>query len=285
MLEVKELFKFIDDKVILNNINFKLDKGDILGLIGPTGSGKTVLLEILSTLSECSQGNIYLNNKKINKEDVGFMPSTIKLYKKSKIKNLIEYNDTFYKNDTIKKALDLAKTLNLDINVKVEDLSYPDLKKLGFILTISHSPKIIALDEPFKGLEYKDKIKLMDLMRKEGKDGNIVIIASSSLKDPREIARKIALIKKGVIIDIGYTHKLNIKKYYNIRIKAKNIKKVNFDLTKLKVKKLENDYIECILFDKINNFINQISSLEIDYLYIEEPDILELINYFYNRKE
>ena len=66
---------------------------------------------------------------------------------------------------------------------------------------------------------------------------------------------------------------------------SKNIKKVNFDLTKLKVKKLENDYIECILFDKINNFINQISSLEIDYLYIEEPDILELINYFYNRKE
>ena len=116
--------------------------------------------------------------------------------------------------EALKKALDLAKTLNLDINVKVEDLSYPELKKLGFILTISHSPKIIALDEPFKGLEYKDKIKLMDLMRKEGKDGNIVIIASSSLKDPREIARKIALIKKGVIIDIGYTHKLNIKNHH-----------------------------------------------------------------------
>ena len=231
MFEVKELYKSINDKIILSNINFKLDKGDILGIIGPTGSGKTILLEIICNIVEYSKGAIYLNNQALSKEDVGFMPSNIKLYKKSKLKNLIEYNDTFYECNTLDKAFGLAKSFNIDINLKIEDLSYAELKKVGLILSLSHNPKVILLDEPFKGLDYKDKHKIMDLIRKESKAGNIIIIASSSLKDPREIARKIALIKKGIIIDIGYTHKLNIKKYYNIRIKAKNIKKVNFDST------------------------------------------------------
>ena len=89
----------------------------------------------------------------------------------------------------------------------------------------------------------------------------------------------------GSILDVGYAHKLNTKNYYNIRIKAKNIKKVNFDLKKMKIKKMSNDFVECILCDKISNFIALISNLEIEYLYIEEPPLEELINYFYNRKD
>lgn len=286
MLEIRNLFKFENQNIILNNINLKLNKGDILAIVGPTGSGKTCLLKCLLKLTKYDQGEIYFNeNKVLNKDDMGYLPTEIKLYKKSKIKSLIEYNDTFYENDTLTKALDLVKVLNLDGEKKVEDLVFSELKKLGLVLTLMHEPKIIVLDEPTRGMNQKDKDKIFNILNNEKKKGNIIIIASSNLNDIRGISNKIAFMKNGSILDIGYSHKLNTKNYYNIRIKGKNIKKVNFDLKKMKIKKISNDYIECVLCDKINNFITLISNLEIEYLYIEEPPLEDLINYFYNRKD
>lgn len=286
MLEIKNLFKYENQNIILNNINLKLNKGDIFAIVGPTGSGKTCLLKCLLTLTKYEQGEIFLNgNKVLNKDEMGFLPAEIKLYKRSKVKSLIEYNDTFYEIDTLPKAFELVKMLNLDKEKKVEDLVFSELKKLGLVLTLMHEPKIIVLDEPTKGLNQKDKDRFFSILTTEKKKGNIIILASSNLNDIRSVSNKIAFMKNGSILDIGYSHKLNTKNFYNIRIKGKNIKKVNFDLKKMKIKKISNDYIECVLYDKINNFIKLISDLEIEYLYIEEPPLDELINYFYNRKE
>lgn len=285
MLEIKNLFKFENNNIILNNINLKIAKGDILAIVGPTGSGKTCLLKCLLKLNKYNQGQIYFNNEDLNKEEMGYLPVEIKLYKKSKAKKLIEYNDTFFNHDTLSKALELVNLLNLDIEKRVEDLVFSELKKLGLILTLMHSPKIIVLDEPLKGLNEKDKNKIYRILLEEKKRGNIIIIATSNLNDIRSISNKIAFMKNGSILDVGYSDKLNTKNYYNIRIKGKNIKKVNFDLKKMKIKKISNDYIECVLCDKISNFIKLISNLEIEYLYIEEPPLEDLINYFYNRKD
>ena len=78
----------------------------------------------------------------------------------------------------------------------------------------------------------KEIKEYFNILNNEKKKGNIIIIDSSNLNDIRGILNKIAFMKNGSILDIGYSHKLNTKNYYNIRIKGKNIKKVNFDLKK-----------------------------------------------------
>ena len=127
LLEVKELNKSFDNKVILKDVNFSLTKGKIVGLLGKNGAGKTTLIKLINDLLTPTSGEILVKGKKIGvetKKMISYLPERTYLNKQMKVSEIINYFEDFYDNFDSKKAKKLLKDLDLDINQKIHYLIF-----------------------------------------------------------------------------------------------------------------------------------------------------------------
>ena len=126
LLECKHLCKEFDNKPILKDINLKIPRGKIIGLLGKNGMGKTTLIKLINDLLTPTSGEILINGEKPgvkSKEIISYLPERTYLDKEMTIKQVIKYFEEFYKNFDTQKAIKLLKDLNLDINTKISKMS------------------------------------------------------------------------------------------------------------------------------------------------------------------
>ena len=214
-IEFKNLsFKYDEsDKILLQNINFQLTKGDRIGVIGKTGSGKTTLINILLGLIQPSSGEIFLNNNKDGittiYEEIGYVSQNIFLLNESVYYNITFEKDTKNKDQNVNKllkALDLDQFLNslefgLDsvLSEKGGNLSGGQIQRLGIARALYRNPKLLILDEATNSLDSDTENKVIDYIFKLKEIETIVIIShkNTTLKD----CNKIYEIKDGNIIE------------------------------------------------------------------------------------
>lgn len=153
LLECKHLYKEFDHKQILKDINLKIPKGKIIGLLGKNGTGKTTLIKLINDLLTPTSGEILMNGEKIgvqSKEKISYLPERTYLDKKMTIKQAIKYFEEFYKNFDSQKAVRLLKDLGLDINMSISKMSKGMQEKLQLILVMSRNAQLYILDEPLR---------------------------------------------------------------------------------------------------------------------------------------
>ena len=137
LLECKHLYKEFDNKQILKDINLKIPRGKIIGLLGKNGTGKSTLIKLINDLLTPTSGEILINGEKPgvkSKEIISYLPERTYLDKEMTIKQVIKYFEEFYKNFDTQKAIKLLKDLNLDINTKISKMSKGMQEKLQLIL-------------------------------------------------------------------------------------------------------------------------------------------------------
>lgn len=200
LLEIKNLTKKINGKIILDGVNFELDKGKIIGLLGPNGSGKTTLMKILLSLNNFNQGELLFNGQKLSKfsnTDISFLPDTNFLDKSMKVKNAISQFSYFYPNFNVEKAEKLLKELNLNKNEKIKNLSKGMLEKLNLILVLSKECSLYILDEPIAGVDILTRNQILKLIIENINDESSVIISTHLIKDIEQIFDQVVFIKNG----------------------------------------------------------------------------------------
>lgn len=151
LLECKHLYKKFDNKQILKDINLKIPKGKIIGLLGKNGAGKSTLIKLINDLLTPTSGEILINGKKPgidSKNMISYLPERTYLDKEMTIAQAIKYFEEFYTNFDSTKAIKLLKDLNLDINKKIAKMSKGMQEKLQLILVMSRDAQIYILDEP-----------------------------------------------------------------------------------------------------------------------------------------
>ena len=144
MLKLKNLTKYYGTKKAISNVSFDINDGEIFGLVGLVGSGKTTVVRTILDYLTSDRGTIENGFKK---EEIGYMPSEINLYQNLTVIDMFKHNNSFYKKDYMSNALELAKKLNLNLKQKICELTLIELKKVGLVLTLMHDPKLIILDE------------------------------------------------------------------------------------------------------------------------------------------
>ena len=168
MLEIKNLTKYYGKKLGVKNVTLTINDGDMFGFIGPNGAGKSTTIKCILNMLYPNNGEILLDGNIITdelKKEIGYLPSEVHLYESCKVKDIINYNDTFYKHDTLTKANKLIKLLDIDVNKKIEELSLGNLKKVGIVLALMHSPKLLILDEPTSGLDPIFQEKFFNILK------------------------------------------------------------------------------------------------------------------------
>ena len=145
LLECKHLCKSFDGKQILKDINFKIPKGKIIGLLGKNGTGKSTLIKLINDLLTPTSGEVLINGEKPgikSKEIISYLPERTYLDREMTIKQAIKYFEEFYKNFDSEKAIKLLKDLDLDINKKISKMSKGMQEKLQLILVMSRNAEL-----------------------------------------------------------------------------------------------------------------------------------------------
>lgn len=283
---VNSLCKNYGEKVILDNISFKIMKGEIVGLLGRNGAGKTTILKSILGLKSYDKGDILYNNVSLkDKPDLvsefgALIESSFLDYvtAEENIRLLMMVSNRFNKNeinDRIDKAFKLVGLEN-DKKLKVNQYSFGMKQRLGLVQAILFGKQFMMLDEPFVGLDPigKDIIK-KEIINKAKNENGCVLFSSHNLEDVEEICDRVIMIDKGKCI---YDGPVTNGKIYNFQIDGFNyeIKKLLTD--KFKNISISNENIISVNEEEVNNVFNFIftNNMKIFDLSIESSSLIKL---------
>ena len=286
IIELKNLNKYYGNIKGIEKVSLKINAGEIYGFIGPNGAGKSTTIRTIMGLINITSGSILINGEKINHDDenmkemFGYLPSEIHLYEDMKVKELFDYHASFYQKDCFSKRKELVKLLKIDENKRIEDLSLGNLKKVGIVLALMHSPKIVILDEPTSGLDPIMQKVFHDILLREKEDGTTILYSSHVLSEVASICDRIGFIKDGVIIKEDTIENIKKYNYTYLKISSKDIKKIKEDL-KLEIVSESNNDITFINNMETNDLLKILSKYDLDKLLIEEIPLEDLFLKYY----
>ena len=223
-IEIKNLNKKYNNIEAVRNINFKINKGSIVGLLGPNGCGKTTTIGMILGLIKPTSGSVFVNEKNIEKENnrteilekVNFISPYVELPKKLTIEeNLKVYGKMYGVNNLQKKISDLMDELNLREfkKRKTGELSSGQKNRVSLAKALINDPEILLLDEPTASLDpdVGDYIKTY-IENFASKRGTTILLASHNMNEVERLCGEVMMMKKGKIIDKGTCNDL-IKKH------------------------------------------------------------------------
>ena len=206
LLECKDLCKSFDNRVILDNVNIKIERGKIVGLLGKNGQGKTTLIKLINDLLTPTSGEVLISGKKPSiesKKIISYLPERTYFDKSMKVSDIIKYFKEFYDNFNEEKALKLLDDLELDKNSRLAKMSKGMQEKVELILVMSREADLYILDEPLGGVDPATRDYILDTILSNFKDGASVIISTHLISDIEKILDEVIFIDKGKIILTG----------------------------------------------------------------------------------
>jgi ABC-2 type transport system ATP-binding protein len=203
-----------------------------------------------------------------------------------KVIDLLKYSASFYKKDCSKRINELSEIMELDLNKKIDDLSFGNKKKVGIVQGLLHEPKLIILDEPTSGLDPLMQQKFFDLLKEENKKGSTVLFSSHILSEVQKLCNRVAIIKEGKIIKLEKMSTLTENNYKKFKIEMEsNIDKDYFKTKGVKELKIDGNIVTFLFKGNINAIMKKFGNIEISNVWIEEPDLEEIFMHYYEKEE
>ena len=206
MLRVDNLSKKFGHFQVLENININAEAGQIYGLVGSNGCGKTTLLKHIMMIYKQDQGGIFLNEDMVKEDsetikDFYFVQDSLFFPYQFSLNKLFAYEKLMYKNISEEKFNKLVNYFNIDKNKNLNKMSKGQKKQAAFVMAISTQPKVLLLDEIVDGLDAVIKRKFWDVLIQEVMDNEMtVIISSHDLKELDNICDKVGIMHEGKIL-------------------------------------------------------------------------------------
>ena len=208
MIELKNIYKSFNGNIVLNNLSLEVNSGEIYGLLGANGAGKSTTLNMLLVFLDQDSGIVNMKDNKdstvIRKDSIGYIPENVNLYPYlTGVENL----DYFSKIAGLKFTTDqlynflLECGLNeLDFNKPISEYSKGMRQKVGIAIAYAKRAKVYLLDEPASGLDPLSSNELTLLLKKMSSNGSTILMASHDIFRVRETCHKIGILKNGKLV-------------------------------------------------------------------------------------
>tara|TARA_B100001142_G_scaffold169184_1_gene168803 strand:- start:827 stop:1561 length:735 start_codon:yes stop_codon:yes gene_type:complete len=237
-LEIIELSKVYNNKEVVKNISFKVNKNEIIGILGPNGCGKTTTIGMILGLLKPSNGKVLINgieveNRRVDlMNNLNFISPYIELPKKLTVKQNLEVYGRLYDVKNLKLKIDyLSEKLRLNeiINKITGELSSGQKNRVSLAKSIINEPSVLLLDEPTASLDPETGDFVRSFLEEyQKKSGGSILLASHNMAEVERLCSSVFMMNKGTIIDQGHPHEL-IKKHGR-----KNMEEVFLKLTREK---------------------------------------------------
>jgi len=219
-IRVENISKSFDATKAVNKVNFDVAKGELFGLIGPDGAGKTTLFKILTSLLIPDSGQAFVeglhtvNDYKKIRNIIGYMPGKFSLYQDLSVEENLNFFATIF-GTTIQENYHLIEEIYVQIepfkNRRAGKLSGGMKQKLALCCALIHEPKVLFLDEPTTGVDAVSRAEFWEMLKRL-KEKGITILVSTPYMDEASLCERIALIQDGNIPQIDTPE--NIKTNY-----------------------------------------------------------------------
>ncbi|MBE6144195.1 MAG: ABC transporter ATP-binding protein [Firmicutes bacterium] len=203
LLECKKLNKSFGNKKILKNINLKISKGKVIGLLGKNGTGKSTLIKLINDLLTPTSGKVLIKGKEVgidSKKIISYLPERTYLDKSMTVDKVIEFFEVFYDDFDSKKARKLLKDLDLDTTQKLSKMSKGMQEKVQLVLVMSRKAELYILDEPLGGVDPATRDYILETILNNFAENASVIISTHLISDVERILDEVIFIDKGEIV-------------------------------------------------------------------------------------
>ena len=253
-IEVKNLLKVYGEQKAVNNISFKVEKGEIVGFLGPNGAGKSTTMKIITGYLQPTSGEAFVaginvaGNPLEIKKKIGYLPELNALYYDMYVKEYLGFVAELHKVDTsagsgqkskIESVIELTG-LKAESKKKIGQLSKGYKQRVGLAAALIHDPEVLILDEPTSGLDPNQIIEIREVIKQQGMN-KTVLFSSHILQEVEAICDRVIIINKGELVADDKLS--NLKKASS----SSNIVKVNFQET------IDNSLLENLPAAKLVN--------------------------------
>lgn len=205
-IEVENVSKVYGDQKALNNISFKINKGEIVGFLGPNGAGKSTMMKILTTYIEPSEGVAKVNDFDVFndahevKKQVGYLPEHNPLYLDMYVKEYLAFSANVHKvsKNRIDEVIELTG-LTPESHKKIGQLSKGFRQRVGLANALLHNPDVLILDEPTTGLDPNQLVDIRHLIKNVGQE-KTVFLSTHIMQEVEAMCDRVIIINKGSIV-------------------------------------------------------------------------------------
>ncbi|MGZ5219876.1 MAG: gliding motility-associated ABC transporter ATP-binding subunit GldA [Chitinophagaceae bacterium] len=207
-IEVKNLCKVYGEQKAVNNISFKVEKGEIVGFLGPNGAGKSTTMKIITGYLQQTSGQAFVaginvaENPLEVKKKIGYLPELNALYYDMYVREYLGFTAEVYKvehpKSKIEKVIGLTG-LTIESKKKIGQLSKGYKQRVGLAAALIHDPAVLVLDEPTSGLDPNQIIEIRDVIKQQGLS-KTVLFSSHILQEVEAICDRVIIINKGNLV-------------------------------------------------------------------------------------
>ena len=286
VIEASDLCKNYGNDVGIKNINLEIKKGEFFGFIGPNGAGKSTFIRTLLGLLHPSSGtakvlghNIKNKSEEIRKK-LGYLPSEVNYYDGMSSRELLEYHAGFYENVDTTKIKTLSEIFELDLDRKIEELSFGNKKKCAIIQSVIHEPDLLILDEPTSGLDPLMQNRFFELLEEENKKGTSIFFSSHILAEVQRLCNRAAIIRKGEISAVEDIQSLLEKQMKKARFVFKEKQELKF-ISGVQNPTWTNNKLTFDYIGPVKELIQWMNQLNLQDAVLEEPDLETIFMNYY----
>lgn len=207
-IEVKNLLKQYGAQNAVNNISFKVEKGEIVGFLGPNGAGKSTTMKIITGYLQQTSGEAFVCGINVaeqpleTKKKIGYLPELNALYYDMYVREYLAFVGEVHKVENVKAKIESVIStvgLTVEANKKIGQLSKGYKQRVGLAAALIHDPEVLILDEPTSGLDPNQIVEIREVIRKQGQN-KTVLFSSHILQEVEAICDRVIIINKGNLV-------------------------------------------------------------------------------------
>lgn len=222
ILEIKSLKKVFGEKIVVNGLNFEVNRGEILGFLGPNGAGKSTTISMITTILDTDGGEVLFEGRQVDGSDndfkkaLGYVPQDIALFNDLTAYDNVSFFGSLYglKGSTLRDRI--KETLEL-VGLYERKSDYPDSfsggmkRRLNIACSIVHKPKILIMDEPTVGIDPQSRNNILKVTKSLRNEGTTVIYTSHYMEEVESICNRLIILDNGKIVESGDKEELKSK--------------------------------------------------------------------------
>lgn len=204
ILECQELSKrYSNNFFALNNLSLTLERGQIVGLLGPNGSGKTTLIKLITDTLQATSGKILIDGKKPGvetKKIISYLPERSYLNDSMKVKDIVNYFSDFYEDFVTDRAFHMLRDLEINVNSRLKTFSKGTKEKVQLVLVMSRDAQLYILDEPIGGVDPAARDYILNTILNNYNENATILLSTHLIQEIENILDRVLFIQQGQLI-------------------------------------------------------------------------------------
>jgi len=293
LIQLENLTRCYGRRRGIEHLSLSVPEGALFGFLGPNGAGKTTTIRVMLGFLRPTSGSARIfgwdcwSQTKAIKQEVGYLPGDLRLPAWMNGDSALSIFGAVRGRDLKRSGRELADNFELDLRVKVREMSRGMRQKLGLILALAHSPRLLVLDEPSSALDPLMQQKLHEHLRQSAATGHTIFFSSHSLSEVEELCARVAIVRDGELVADETLAELRERAGHDVTIRWGDASH-GVALTPpafLKLARCDGSVWQGTLEGPAHRLISFLADRPVEELTIGRPDLESLFRRFYQQRK